>query len=92
MDKLTKTQLVDSVAAKAKLRKMDAHRTVTVLLEVVADALKCGKSVALDGVGTLHVRATPAREAMRPGTLERVQVKAGRRVSFKVATRLKGEL
>ena len=92
MDKLTKTQLVDCVASKAKLNKSDARRTVTVLLDVVADALKCGKSVALDGVGTLHVRPTPAREAMRPGTLERIQVEAGRRVSFKVATRLKGGL
>ena len=49
-------------------------------------------TVAIESVGTLTVKATAARQGVRPGTSERIQIPAGKKVSFKVASDLKKNL
>ncbi|WP_264778157.1 HU family DNA-binding protein [Deinococcus aetherius] len=90
--KIGKTQLVEQVAQQSGLPKKQAGQVVDAAMEVIIDAIKSGKSVGLPGLGTLSVKATAARTGVRPGTSERIQIPAGKKVAFKVANTLKGTL
>ena len=90
--KVAKTQLVDMVADKTGLTKKQSEEAVSTMLECVVTALQSGKSVGLPGLGTLSVKETAARTGVRPGTSEKIQIPAGKKVAFKVASTLKGNL
>ena len=89
VEKLGKAQLVNLMVAANTLTERDAGVAVDAVLEIVVEALKTGKSVGLPGLGTLGVRDTPARQGVRPGTSEKLQIPAGKKVTFKVASTLK---
>ncbi|SMB79824.1 HU family DNA-binding protein [Deinococcus hopiensis] len=90
--KIAKTQLVELVADKTGLTKKQSEEAVSAMLGVIVDAVKGGQSVGLPGLGTLSVKATAARTGVRPGTSERIQIPAGKKVAFKVASTLKSSL
>ncbi|ULH14218.1 HU family DNA-binding protein (plasmid) [Deinococcus sp. KNUC1210] len=91
-EKLGKTQLIDLVATQTSLTKKEAGAAVDAALEAIVEALRGGKSVGLPGVGTFSVKATAARQGVRPGTSEKIQIPAGKKVSYKVASTLKADL
>ena len=91
-NKLGKTQLVDLMADQSTLTKKQSNEVFSTLLELIVDALKGGKTVGLPGLGTLSVKATAARTGVRPGTSEKIQIPAGKKLAFKVATTLKSSL
>ena len=91
-DKIAKTQIIDMVADKTSLNKKQAGEAVASMLDVVVEALKGGKSVGLPGLGTFSVANTAARQGVRPGTSEKITIPAGKKVRFKVASTLKGDL
>jgi len=91
-DKLGKTGLIDHLAAQTTLTRAEATSAIDAVLEVVIEALKAGKTVGLPGLGTLNVRATAARQGVRPGTAEKIQIPAGKKVGYKVALDLKKAL
>ncbi|GGN47381.1 hypothetical protein GCM10010842_38840 [Deinococcus daejeonensis] len=90
--KVAKTQLVEMVADKTGLTKKQSEEAVSAMLDVVVSAIKGGQSVGLPGLGTLSVKATAARTGVKPGTSEKIQIPAGKKVAFKVASTLKGNL
>lgn len=90
--KIGKTELTDLIATNASLSKKDAGAALNAALDAVAEALKSGQTVGLPGVGTLTVKATAARQGVRPGTSEKIQIPAGKKVSFKIAADLKKSL
>ncbi|MGI8746999.1 MAG: HU family DNA-binding protein [Deinococcus sp.] len=90
--KIGKTQLVDLITDKGTLTKKEAGAAVDAMLEVVVDGLRSGKSVGLPGLGTFTVKATAARQGVRPGTSEKIQIAAGKKVSYKVAVDLQKSL
>ncbi|AZI42752.1 DNA-binding protein [Deinococcus psychrotolerans] len=91
-EKIAKTQIIDMVADRTSLNKKQAGESVAVMLDVVVEALKEGKSVGLPGLGTFSVAKTAARQGVRPGTSEKITIPAGKKVRFKVASTLKGNL
>lgn len=91
-NKVAKTQLVEMVADKTGLTKKQSDEAVSAALEVILEAIKGGQSVGLPGLGTLSVKATAARTGVKPGTSEKIQIPAGKKVAFKVASTLKGTL
>ena len=91
-DKIGKTQLVELIADRAGLNRKQAGEAVDATLKVILEALQAGKAVGLPGVGTFQVRETAARTGVRPGTTERIQLAAGKKVAFKVASTLKASL
>lgn len=91
-EKIAKTQIIDAVADKTSLNKKQAGEAVAVMLDVVVEALKEGKSVGLPGLGTFSVAHTAERQGVRPGTSEKITIPAGKKVRFKVASTLKGSL
>ena len=90
-EKLGKTQLVDQMTERG-LSKRDAALVFDAVLEVLVDALRSGKSVGLPGLGTFVVKATAARQGVKPGTAEKIQIAAGKKVAYKVALDLKKAL
>ncbi|UBV44985.1 HU family DNA-binding protein (plasmid) [Deinococcus taeanensis] len=90
--KVAKTQLVELVADKTGLTKKQSEEAVSAMLDVIVGAIKGGQSVGLPGLGTLSVKGTAARTGVRPGTSEKIQIPAGKKVAFKVASTLKGNL
>ncbi|PNY79899.1 HU family DNA-binding protein [Deinococcus koreensis] len=90
--KVAKTQLVEMVADKTGLTKKQSEEAVSAMLDAVVGAVRGGQSVGLPGLGTLSVKATAARTGVRPGTSEKIQIPAGKKVAFKVASTLKGTL
>lgn len=90
--KLGKAQLALQVAERAGLSRKEADVAVEAFVGTVVETLRAGQSVGLPGLGTLSVRETQAREGVRPGTSERIQIPAGRKVAFKVASSLKSSL
>lgn len=91
-NKVTKTHLVEEIAAQTGLSKKQAGEAFEATLRSVLAALHGGKSVGLPGLGTLSVKATAARTGVKPGTSEKIQIPAGKKVAFKVASTLKGNL
>ncbi|AFZ67732.1 HU family DNA-binding protein [Deinococcus peraridilitoris] len=90
--KLGKTHIVEAIADKAGLSKKQAAEVFDAFGDIVVDALKGGKSVGLPGLGTFSVTSTAERQGVRPGTSERITIPAGKKVRFKIASNLKGNL
>jgi len=90
--KIAKTQLVEQVAQKTGLTKKQAGEAVEAVLDVLVTNIQQGQSIGLPGLGTFSVRATAARTGVRPGSTERIQIPAGKKVAFKVASTLKSEI
>ena len=92
VSKIAKSQIVEMVAEKTGLTKKQSEEAVSSMLDVIVSAIKGGQSVGLPGLGTLSLKATAARTGVRPGTSEKIQIPAGKKVAFKVATTLKDAL
>ena len=92
MTKITKAALVEQLAQDTGLSKKDADKALGGLVKLMAGHLRSGTSVGIPGLGTFSVKDTAARTGVRPGTTEKIQIPAGRKVSFKVADDLKKSL
>ncbi|MFD2609363.1 HU family DNA-binding protein [Deinococcus taklimakanensis] len=90
--KVAKSQMIEMIAGRTSLNKKQAGDAVNAAMECIVTALREGKSVGLPGLGTLSVAQTAERQGVRPGTSERITIPAGRKVRFKVASTLKGNL
>ncbi|SMB88751.1 HU family DNA-binding protein [Deinococcus hopiensis] len=90
--KVAKTQIIDLVAGRTSLSRKQSGEAVAAVLDSIGQALREGRSVGIPGLGTFSVTQTAARTGVRPGTSERIQIPAGRKIRFKVATTLRGEL
>ncbi|SMB86168.1 HU family DNA-binding protein [Deinococcus hopiensis] len=90
--KIGKAQLVETVAEMTGLSKKQSDAAVEPMLESVIGGLRAGQNVTLLGLGTLSVKATAARTGVKPGTSEKIQIPAGKKVSYKVASTLKGSV
>ena len=91
-NKLAKTQLTDLIAEKSGLSRKQSSEMLDATLDIIVEALKGGKSVGLPGLGTLSVKETAARTGVRPGTTEKIEIPAGKKVAFKAAVTLKETL
>jgi len=90
--KIGKTELTDMIGDRAGMSKKDAASALTAVLDIMGEALRSGQTISLPGIGTLSVKATAARTGVKPGTAEKIQIPAGKKVSFKIAADLKKSL
>jgi len=84
---MNKTQLVDAIAAKAGLTKVDAKKAVDAFIEVTSEVLVQDK-LALVGFGTFSVQERPARKGKNPRTGEVIEIAAKKIVKFKAGSEL----
>ncbi len=89
---MSKTELVEFVAAKAGLTKADALRALDATIEGITEGLKKEGKVALVGFGTFAAKKRDAREGINPVTKEAIKIPAKVVASFKAGTKLKEAL
>lgn len=87
---MNKTQLIDAVAEKAELSKVDARKALEAFSAVITDALKEGDKVSFVGFGTFSVAERSARTGINPRTREKIQIEAKKVVKFKAGAEISG--
>jgi DNA-binding protein HU-beta len=89
---MQKTDLIAEVAKKTEVTQTETAKVVNAAIDAIIAALKSGDKVTLTGFGTFEVRATKARTGTNPATREKIQIPAGKRVSFSAGAVLKKEV
>lgn len=87
--KMTKTDLVNVVAAETEVSKKTVDTVVNAVLDAIAGALKEDDKVQLMGFGTFEVKNVAAREGHNPKTGETIQIPESKKVSFSASKALK---
>ena len=90
--KMTKTDLVNVVAAETEVSKKTVDTVVNGVLEAITNALKEDDKVQLIGFGTFEIKTVAAREGHNPKTGEAIQIPEGKKVSFSASKTLKDSL
>ncbi|MDE7403153.1 MAG: HU family DNA-binding protein [Muribaculaceae bacterium] len=80
---MNKTDLVNEIAAKASLNKVDAKKALDATLESIEQALANDDKVQLIGFGTFSVVEKPERPGVNPRTKEKITIAARKVVKFK---------
>lgn len=89
---MTKKELADEVAKKAKISKKDAAAAVDATLGGITNALKKGAKVQLVGFGTFEVRKRKARTGINPQTKAKIKIAASKAPAFRPGKALKAAI
>ena len=85
---MNKTQLVDAIAKKASITKVDAKKVLDAFINVTGEALKAGDKIALIGFGSFAVAKKPGRTGRNPRTGAAIKIAAKNVVKFKAGAEL----
>jgi len=85
---MNKTQLVDAIAKKASITKVDAKKALDAFINVTGVALKAGDKIALIGFGSFAVAKKPGRTGRNPRTGAAIKIAAKNVVKFKAGAEL----
>lgn len=88
---LTK-DLIGKIAEQTGLSKKRVEQLLSANNALLRETLMDGKSIQLQGLGTLEVRERPRRIVVHPRTGERTEVPAKNQLTFKPVNTLKSEL
>ena len=86
---MTKSELLEKLAASADITKKQADQVLTALDETAAKTIKKGESVKIPGLGILRLRKMKARIGRNPQTGEQIKIPARKKVGFTVAKTFK---
>ncbi|GAC1553406.1 MAG: HU family DNA-binding protein [Beijerinckiaceae bacterium] len=89
---LTARDIADRLAAGFEIPKSHASEYVAETIALVAQHLKNGGKVRLNGLGVFEVKKRPARKGRNPATGEPLRIRASRRITFSTARDLKSSL
>ena len=80
---MNKTELIDAIAEKSGLSKVDSKKALEAFVESVSGELKSGGKIALIGFGTFSVSERSARKGINPRTKVEIKIPAKKVVKFK---------
>lgn len=87
---MTKTDIVDQIAASAAITKKAAAAALDALIETITKDLKKGNNVVLTGFGTFRVSKRAARTGVNPrNPSEKIKIPAMKVAAFKAGKALK---
>ena len=86
---MTKTELIEKIAAEAGLTKKEAGKAFGATVSAITAALAGGEKVSVPGFGTFEIRARKARTVKNPRTGEAVKIAACKVPAFKAGKALK---
>jgi len=89
---MNKAQLIDAIAAEAKLTKADTRKALDAFVSVTGKALKKGERITLVGYGTFSVAKRNARKGRDPRTGKEIKIAAKKVVKFKAGADLAGKV
>lgn len=87
---LTK-EFLGLVADKSGLSKKETEQLMTTMNAIIRESLMDGKSIQLQGLGTLEIKERSARTIVHPRTGERNIVPSKNQLVFKPAGTIKDE-
>ena len=82
---MNKVELINAVAEKAGMTKVDARKAIDAILDVTKAELKKDGKIALVGFGTMLVTKRDARQGRNPRTGKDIKIPAKKVVKFKPA-------
>lgn len=85
---MNKTELINAIAEKANLSKVQAKAALEAAINTVSEQLAQGDKVALIGFGTFAVAEKTARKGINPRTKEVIEIPARKTVKFKAGAEL----
>ena len=85
---MNKAELIDAIASKAGLTKIDAKKALEAYVDATSKALKKGDRVALVGFGSFSVSKRAARTGRNPQTGKAIKIAAKKVVRFKAGADL----
>ena len=88
---MNKTELINAMAEKAGLSKVDAKKALDAFVEAVSESLVKGDKVALIGFGTFGVTEKAARTGINPATKQKITIAAKKVVKFILLWHRKGK-
>lgn len=86
---MTKTDLIDMVADKAGMSKVDSKKAVDAIADIVGNALSRGEKVTWTGFGTFEVRSRTSRMGRNPQTGAPMRIPATKTPAFRAGKGLK---
>jgi len=86
---MTKSELIEALAARGELTKVRAEVVVNSVFEAMLEALRHGDGIEIRGFGSFSVRSYAPYAGRNPRTGAPVPVSAKRLPFFKVAKELK---
>jgi DNA-binding protein HU-beta len=89
---LNKAELIENIAAEAKISKADAKRALDAFVNSTTKALKKGERVALVGFGTFSITKRAARKGRNPQTGKEIKIAAKKVVKFKAGADLSNKV
>lgn len=85
---MNKTELVNAIADKAALSKVDAKKALDAFIETIGEELKKGEKISLIGFGTYSIAEKAARKGINPRTKEEIDIPAKKVIKFKAGAEL----
>lgn len=89
---MNKTELINAIAEKADLSKVDAKKALDAAIEAIGCALAADEKVALVGFGTFAVSEKAARTGINPRTKEKIEIAARKAIKFKAGAELEAKV
>ena len=87
---MNKHEIVEALANKMSLSKLEAEKALEAFVEVVTEALKQGKEVNISGFGAFSVSNRSARMGVNPQNPEqKIQIAATKVPKFRAGKNLK---
>lgn len=80
---MNKKQLIDTIASKNDIKKVEAKRIFDSFIDIVIEALKRGETVRLVGFGTFRVVERAERIGTNPLTGKKIKIPAKKVVKFR---------
>lgn len=85
---MNKTELVNAIAEKSGLSKVDAKKALDATVAALSEALANGDKIALVGFGTFSVIEKGERQGINPRTKETITIAPRKTVKFKQGAEL----
>jgi len=79
---MTRKDLIDKVAKKFGLKKKDAEAIVKFIFQEIAETVRRGERVSIQGFGAFELRELKERKIRNPRTGEEVNVPAKKKMVF----------
>lgn len=86
--KMNKAELVNVIAEKAELTKVDAKKALDAFICAATEAIRKGDRISLVGFGTLSTTKRPARKGRNPQTGKEITIAPKTVVKFKASNDL----
>lgn len=86
---MTKKDLIELIAKKAKLTSKASREAVDAFILVIKDSLKKGEKVVLTGFGTFSLRKRESRIGRNPKTGAKITISARKSPGFTAGKTLK---